>query len=558
MKNMSISKKLLVSYGVVLILMVAIIGLSIFSLRSVSSGLEEFYNEPYQLTSSVLKIKATMQECAKNLLYACVSTDEDQTEERLGMASDGLSELDSLVQGVESKYDGNSSDLTGIEDGIQKVRDAYDAFQPLCTANNIEGAFKVYQEQIQPELLEINTYVENVQNFEDQTAESTYEDGVQLSQSSSVMMVIEGVVAVAIAVVMGIYISRLLVNCVNELKGAALQMSGGNFDVSIAYESKDELGELSNSMRTMNENIQAVIGDLDYVLSEMSNGNFAVHTRAEASYVGMFETIKLSLRKMRLNLNEVLNQIDTSSEQVSGSSDQVAAGAQALSQGSTEQAASVEELAATLNDVSNQIQATAENATNAKEHATTAGREINVCNKQMGDMIEAMNEISQKSSEIGKIIKAIEDIAFQTNILALNAAVEAARAGAAGKGFAVVADEVGNLANKSAEASKDTSQLIEGAVRAVENGTSIASKTAELLMTVVDTSEATTKLVDQIANAANEQSVSIAQISEGLDQISSVVQTNSATSEESAATSEELSSQAQVLKSLIQKFQLEA
>ena len=227
-----------------------------------------------------------------------------------------------------------------------------------------------------------------------------------------------------------------------------------------------------------------------------------------------------------------------------------------MSQGATEQASSIQELAASITEISNQVNQNAENAENASKKATNVGDQIISSNEHMQEMTSAMKEISEKSSQIGKIIKTIEDIAFQTNILALNAAVEAARAGEAGKGFAVVADEVRSLASKSAEASKDTSLLIEGSIQAVNKGTEIADITASQLLEVVSGAKDIVTTIDNIANASKQQANSVRQVTVGVDQISSVVQTNSATAEESAAASEELSGQAQILKELVNRFRL--
>ena len=259
---------------------------------------------------------------------------------------------------------------------------------------------------------------------------------------------------------------------------------------------------------------------------------------------------------MNHNLSNTLTQVQQISEQVAEGSDQVSSGAQNLSEASAEQASSVEELAATITEISENIKRTADNAKEASEKVYSAQDALTVSNDQMQEMIQAMSVISHKSEDIGKIIKTIEDIAFQTNILALNAAVEAARAGEAGRGFAVVADEVRNLASKSAEAAKNTTGLIEGTIEAVNNGTDIANRTAQALVETVESAGTVVTYVDDISTSAAEQAESIFQVRQGVDQIAGIVQTNSATAEESAAASEELSAQAQTLKNLVEVFNL--
>lgn len=364
-------------------------------------------------------------------------------------------------------------------------------------------------------------------------------------------------VAALVVIIFAIIVAlRRVLSPVQGIVDAAHSIAEGNLDVHLEAANEDEIGILSNTFAEMASNLKRIVTDLKYVLEEMAEGNFTVRTKAEDSYIGDFEGVLLSVRKMNRRLSSALNQIDLAADQVSGGSDQMSSGAQALSQGAVEQAASVQELAATIGGISKHVQETASNAADARDHFVKSDQETTICNQQMHEMVEAMDEIGKKSTEIGKIIKTIEDIAFQTNILALNAAVEAARAGVAGKGFAVVADEVRNLAGKSASASKSTSALIQGAVSAVEQGMEIANETAQSLEKVVESSHAISEIVDKIAEAAVEQSTSLEQVTEGMNQISSVVQTNSATAEESAATSEELSSQAQMLRSLVRQFKL--
>ena len=225
-------------------------------------------------------------------------------------------------------------------------------------------------------------------------------------------------------------------------------------------------------------------------------------------------------------------------DQVSAGSDEVSNGAQVLAQGSTEQASAIEELSASIDTVAGQVKQNADHAVDANSQMAVVGDEMEKSNSEMKKMLDAMSDINESSTKIAKIIKAIEDIAFQTNILALNAAVEAARAGAAGKGFAVVADEVRNLAGKSAEAATNTNVLITSSVEAVQNGMKIADATAQTLVEAVNGSKEVMGLIEQISAASKEQALSIEQITQGVEQISGVVQTNSATAEESAAASE--------------------
>lgn len=317
-----------------------------------------------------------------------------------------------------------------------------------------------------------------------------------------------------------------------------------------------EIIDMQEASITIVTTLKGIIGDEQKLLGGMSEGDFTVNSECENLYVGDFAPLLDSIKGICTRLNGTLAQIAEAAIQVDLGADQVASGTQALSQGATEQASSVEELAATINEISTAVVANAKHATKANDLATKAGESILEGNRQMNDMTAAMAAIGEASGEIGKIIKTIEDIAFQTNILALNAAVEAARAGSAGKGFAVVADEVRNLAGKSQDAAQNTTALIKNAIAAVENGTQIAGATAKAIDQVSSHTSGVVDLINDISTSSKEQADAIAQITQGVDQISSVVQTNSATAEEGAASSEELSGQARLLSELIGNFKI--
>lgn len=370
---------------------------------------------------------------------------------------------------------------------------------------------------------------------------------------SVVLAILFAGIAFAIAIWLARGIGRPIAACTERLE---LMVAGDLKTPVPEVISKDETGRLTEATKTLVQTIVTIISDLEYGLDSLAQGNFTVSSKHEEAYVGDFKQISDSLYALIQRLSTTLKTVKDAADQVYVGSDQVSAGAQELSQGATEQAGSVEELASAINEVTNKLKDNSGNANEARELMTYVGREMGESNRKMEQMTDAMNRISDSSSQVSKIIKTIEDIAFQTNILALNAAVEAARAGEAGKGFAVVADEVRNLAGKSAQASKNTAELIKGTLSAIEDGTKIAEDTAQSLLSVVDDSNKASSVVTRISGELISSAESMTQIMVGIDQISSVVQTNSATAEESAAASEELSGQAKMLQNLTAQFQL--
>ncbi len=361
------------------------------------------------------------------------------------------------------------------------------------------------------------------------------------------VMVISVLISIVAALVLAGSISRPMRACVRRMK----LLVEGDLDTPMPeIRTRDETGMLARSTASLVEGMSGIIHDISYLLNELASQNLDVHTEHEDAYVGSFRSILLSMRNMKLQLSDIIKQVNHSANQVSSASAQLSASAQTLSQGTVEQASSVEELASQMSEISRQAKDTASSALQVRSQTHDTGEEVSVCNEQMQKLVDAMEKIRTSSHEIEKILKTIDDIAFQTNILSLNAAVEAARAGSAGKGFAVVAEEVRDLAGKSAQAAKNTS------AEAVQTGTEIASQTAEVLLGVVNSIQSVVGSIDHIATIADEQSSAVWQVSEGINQISIVVQNNSSTAQEGASASEQLSTEASGLKQLVDQFTL--
>lgn len=359
----------------------------------------------------------------------------------------------------------------------------------------------------------------------------------------------------AMQVVTSIFTRLRIMRPIVQIRDEMGRIAAGQLSTPFAMEpNTSEIGMLTASILDTKKELRSYINDISEKLAQMAKGNMNVSVTAD--YRGEFLPIRTAMNEIMDSMNGALHQIGIAAEQVSAGSSQVASGAQTLSQGATEQASAVEELTATVDEISTQVTKTAQDAMTAKLAAEQASHELAAGNEQMEQLTTAMKDITEVSGKIGTIVKTIDDIAFQTNILALNAAVEAARAGVAGKGFAVVADEVRSLAGKSAEAAKDTTELIQNALQVVERGSELVAGTASVLTTIVGGASQSAVMIGGIAESSEKQSEALKQLLEGLDQISSVVQTNAATAEQSAASSQELSGQAEMLKASVHRFQL--
>lgn len=373
-------------------------------------------------------------------------------------------------------------------------------------------------------------------------------EGSQIISSINWRFGIGGVVLVAVVIAVIFFITRILTAPLQQGVSVAKKIALGDLTEKVAYQSKDEIGELATAINTMVDGLKGKAEEA----TQIAEGNLQLEVAVASDH----DTMGQAFKKMVETLNEVLSEVNRATDQIDSGSQQVSDTAQSLSQGATESAASLEEISSSMNEIGSQTRQSAANAGEASQLANSAQSAAQTGSERMGQMITAMSEINEAGQNISKIIKVIDEIAFQTNLLALNAAVEAARAGQHGKGFAVVAEEVRNLAARSAKAAEETAQLIEGSVEKTNNGAQIAEKTSVALDEIVGSITKVTDLVAEIAAASNEQAEGILQINQGLGQIDQAVQQSTATAVESAASAEELSSQSAYLKQMLSRFKL--
>ena len=560
-KNMKISTRLIVSYLIIVGLMVITSIVAIVMLNNVGGELETFYDTSFQVVNEAWELRYRAAAMRAGLLQATMESDDQKTQGYISDAKAQYAELLTLIERLDKDYkgdsNGNRDKLTRAQADLQQAAPVLEQLYIYAGNHDMANGYPYLTDVYQPIANDLRDQLSGIDDDAQARSIQRVNDGNAQSRFASILIIVACVVSAAVAVFISITMSNGIVNPITEMQHASHDLANGDLSVQINYQSRDAVGVLADNMRSLTKTFHDMIGDVENQLSEMGRGNFAVQSKCPQVYVGTFARLREAVQQLTAAMSDTLSQIDVSADQVNSGGEQVSSSAQALAQGATQQASSVEELAATISEISNQVEATAGHADAARADNQQSHDQIEICSAHMAELMNAMRDIEGKSQEISKVIKTIEDIAFQTNILALNAAVEAARAGSAGKGFAVVADEVRNLATKSQEASASTATLIEDTVKAVQEGSRLSNETDEALKEVVLRAEKVMEAVNLISDATRQQTHDVAQVSVGIDQISSVVQTNSATAEESAAASEELSSQANLLKELVGRFTLQ-
>ena len=419
---------------------------------------------------------------------------------------------------------------------------------------NRSQAQQYYQDTIQTNLTTLVGLLDEVvtrgQELSAEYNESMSSTVSQMHLITSICLVINLICMVSLVQ----YVLRCVIKPMLLITDKVRPLQDGNLTLEIGYSSKNELGQLAQTLEQSLGRIHEYVDDIDRVMGELAQGNFDVSTSTQ--YIGDFQSIETALDRFTAAVSDAMGNVVQAEQRVSSHAEQLSSGAQALAQGATEQASAVEELYATLDDLSKNSDRNVQAANSAQENARLTGEQVSVSEKQMEQMVSAMEDITRASQEISKIIKTIEDIAFQTNILALNAAVEAARAGTAGKGFAVVSNEVRSLAAQSDQAAKATKELIDNSVQATERGRHIVGEVSQTLSRTLELVTQSNKEIGAIAQVVQGEAIAIGQVTEGIGQISAVVQTNSASSEEAAAVSTELFEQVRLLEEQTSRFQL--
>ncbi len=557
LKNMKIGKKLIFTFAIVVIISSIAGVISFLQMINMntnySSALANYgfsQGDVGRLSAEFNNNRAILEEIVIENDTQTMKTESDNLDKSSAALDKYLTEVEkSAVNTQEKDY------CKTIKQNLTSYKDLRTRVTKYALDNRDSEANTLLTTEGTYILNEISTPINAL--FDEKTTVGRQLASSLSSQGTVAMFAVLAIILISLLVsfVIALQIARSISKPVKKMAEAARKMAEGDLSVQISTDSKNEIGQLGVAFSETILSVKAYITDITENLGKISNGELNVAT--DLDYKGDFIALKDAIDNIAFSLNDMLTKINQAAEQVSSGSEQVSGGAQALAQGATQQASSIEELAATINEISANVKQNAENASDANGSVNRVSTELEENNKQMQQMMTAIAKISDSSNQIRKIIKTIEDIAFQTNILALNAAVEAARAGAAGKGFAVVADEVRNLAGKSANAAKETTILIQNSITEVEVGAKIADQTAaDLLQAVRDAANVVT-VVDNISKTSMEQANSISQVTLGVEQISNIVQTNSATAEESAAASEELSGQAQILKALVERFKLQ-
>lgn len=550
LKNIKIKHMVSFAIGVLLLSIVVMGFTSISTSKSISDQTAVLYNKPH---TNLMKMKQVEINAlrAGNALRSSILEGKDDT----ATVKAHIDDIKRLMVEIEAnKVKVGPMDPTMVEAtaAVEAWSKQMEQLLAKVVARDFMGAVKLMDADYLTKEAEVYRTVGVLMNTADTNARIFKDKAAAMAFQVRLTLLAIFIVSVLISIWALFTILRTISKPLQEIFSVTEEFSQGKLSNRIAYDHKNEFGDIASGINNVLSMVNQYIDNISAVMSRVADNDLTASVDIE--YIGDFSAIKDSIDRILHSLQSTVHNISVTSGQVAIGSEQVAGSSQTLAQSTTEQASAVDDLSVSISAIASRINRNAENARKASRISSRSMEVSAASNEQMQKLMSAMNDINLRSAEIGKIIKTIDDIAFQTNILALNAAVEAARAGVAGKGFAVVADEVRNLAGKSATAAANTTELIEASIEAINEGVRLADGTAQEMLHVVESVSETTGLISEISRATDEQVNALTSISQGIEQISGVVQSNSATAEQSAAASEELSGQASALKALISRF----
>ena len=553
-RKLKLKKYLLGVFSLLLVLTGIITAVGVVGLMSTNRSADTLVNEVLAADTAAKTCRIEVNVAARDLREMLLTDDASRRAELEEEINDSLNSISQQINVFKQTH--------GEADGMaQKYESAFNTWFAIAdraisqvNSGNIEGARQIVINECSPALDQLVAIAQEIDSVTASSKADQQQGMLQGLWIAIVSVIVVFVAALVFGLLVAIYTIRSIIRAVEAARDAVTELSEGNLHVEMDYTADNEFGELMAHMKSSFEELSKYVDAIHYGMSEFSGGNLTC--TCPIQFRGDFAGIQTDIENFQEKLNNTLVEMELAASQVSSGANQVADGAQALAQGATQQASGVEELTSTISEISSGVTDTSDYARQANEMGKQAADVVEKSASELDQLVAAIRDIAEASNNIQSIIKVINDIAFQTNILALNAAVEAARAGTAGKGFAVVADEVRDLAQKTAAAATDTTDLIETSLRHVKKGENLALEAEQAFGEVSRVAQDILVRVDRIATVSQEQADSIAQISLGLDQISAVVQTTSATAEESAAASEELNGQASTMRSLLNQFQL--
>lgn len=552
--NLKISSKLIVGFMVVALLcgFGGVIGTnSIISVADGSQMLYENYTLPSTKMADVAALYQRTRVVLRDVILLANIEDKKKEVENINGKDEEIKKILAEVR-LETT---ENAEITGLLNQLDKDLNTYTPFRNKVIDIALNGTLaeavaKLNEKETDDASMAVQNTITQIQEEIKKNSNAMYSRNRTIANQSTLAMVVLVIVGVICSILIGFFIARKISKPIKMLAQASKRLASGDVEVDLDYTSRDEIGQLKEAFRLMAEGIK----EQARLIEKVAEGDMTIEVeiRSEKDEMNkkLFELVETN--------NHVFREISNAAEQVDSAARQVSASSQTMAQGATEQASTVEEINASIEEIASQAKENAKNSRRTSDLASTAKQTAINGVDRMKAMMQSMNEINDASSSISKIIKVIDEIAFQTNILALNAAVEAARAGTHGKGFAVVAEEVRNLAGRSAQAAKETTELIEGSIKKTDNGTNIAYETKIALDKIVEMVTEVADTIGAITDGSADQASAVSQVSQAIAQVAGMTQTNSATAEESAASSEELSSQAALLRESVSRFKLKS